>query len=189
MKKEDFDKVVKIDGWIHKEGPADVPRAKFTYQSTYISPRGNIMMVACYTYPDKYVAKVIYRIGGQHDIDFPSEEDAYDLLYRFIYEPDSVKFYEDGKEVSEQEFLDNTEKHKKSLFDIFKKKADNKVIDNKPKTEEEKIIEAQIKTIKDLNIDLTDKIKYKMVTRSALTTIFLISGLSQFCQEVTPVSA
>ena len=116
MTKENFDKMLFIDGWKQKEGPASVPNAKHTYQSSYIPPYDKYKkytILAVYTYPDRYEAKVYYKSGNSLSLPCETENDAYALLYRFIYDPESIRFIEKceeiEKEVTEEEFVSQKE--------------------------------------------------------------------------------
>ncbi len=123
MTKENFDKMLLIDGWTQKESPVNVPNAKHTYQSSYLPPYDKYKkytILAVCTYPDRYDAQVYYKSGDSLCLSFETENEAYAMLYRFIYDPESVRFIEKcekiEKEVTEEEFVSQ----KKNPFTIKK---------------------------------------------------------------------
>lgn len=124
MTRENFNKIVTIDGWMHKEGSSNIPNAEFTYQSSYLPPYNkceNYTMLAVYTYPNRYEVKVYYKGGKSINLPCETENEAYGLLYRFIYAPDTINFAENGKKVTEKEFAKNESKRKWSLKNPFRK--------------------------------------------------------------------
>ena len=124
MTKDNFNKMVAIDGWTYKEGPSDIPSSKFTYQSSYFPPYDKYkkyIILAVYTYPTKYVVKVYYKNGDVIDLPCKTENEAYGLLYRFIYAPDTINFTENGEKVTEEEFAKNESKRRWSLKNLFRR--------------------------------------------------------------------
>ena len=126
MTKESFDKLVFIDRWMHKEGPASVPNAKHTYQSSYLPPYNSdcdkkYIMLSVYTYPDRYDVKVYYKNGDSINLPCKTENEAYKMLYCFIYDPDMLNFAVNGEKVTEEEFAENESKKRWSLKNLFRR--------------------------------------------------------------------
>ena len=124
MIKENFDKMVMIDGWTHKEGSPNIPNAKHTYQSSYLPPSNkyeNYSMLAVYTYPDRHDVKAYCRNGNHINVSCETENEAYGLLYRFIYAPDTINFAENGEKVTEEELAKTESKRRWSLKNLFRR--------------------------------------------------------------------
>ncbi len=115
MTKENFDKMLVIDGWMHREGSVS-PDAEYTYMSTYIPPYdkyNKYTILGVFVYPDRYDISVRYKSGDSLDLSFKTENEAYDMLYRFIYNSESIRYIEKfefwEKKVSEEEFVSQKE--------------------------------------------------------------------------------
>lgn len=116
-------------------------------------------MLSVYTYPDRYDVKVYYRNGDSINLPCETENEAYAMLYRFVYAPDTLNFKENGEKVTEEEFAKNESKKRWSLKNLFSRKQRSEI-------KQEIVNETGQKTANLLNHSTMDTIAYKLLNGS-----------------------
>lgn len=112
MNKDVFEKSAFIDGI--RSIPANVgPGYKWINGTNYIIPNNDkftgIRMASIREYPDKYSMSINYFNSSQNiSLDFDTEDEAYSMLYRFLYMPETID-YKDLFEEHSEEQLTNEE--------------------------------------------------------------------------------